>query len=369
VRTEASACCDARVTAATFPPPEDRGGWPVLASTAEIESEAGLTAWKLDLAIGLAGEWSGPHSFGVVIVRRGVLVAESYSRNVGSRTRFDLWSCTKSFTSLAWGMLLADQDARTPSGERVTLDTPAYPLIPDAHPLSDPRKEQITIGHLLSMTSGIKGESIGAGGMPTLTGSGIFEYGFGHAPNRYGQWVDRLAHDPGAGWDYSDPGYTHLAWAFAAVAGCELRDYLEERLLSRIGVEASWELQGGSGFLGPRTNAHTGLHMSGRDLARVGHLLLRGGEWEDAQLVPREWIEKATTTSQPFWPMYGYGFWTNASGEWLDGVPRDTIILAGYGGNRCYVVPSQDLVVVRVGNGPEVGAEATLLVDVLGAIR
>jgi CubicO group peptidase (beta-lactamase class C family) len=219
------------------------------------------------------------------------------------------------------------------------------------------------------MQSGIKGESIGAGGMPTSTRSGIFEYGFGHAPNRFGQWVDRLAHDPGAGWDYSDPGYTHLAWAFAAVAGREMRDYLEERLFSRIGVEASWELQGGSGFLGPRTNAHTGLHMSCRDLARVGYLLLHGGAWEGEQLVPSDWIEKATAPSQPYWPTYGYGFWTNASGEWLDGVPHDTIILAGYGGNRCYVVPSENLVVVRVGNGPEAGAEATLLTDVLGAIR
>jgi CubicO group peptidase (beta-lactamase class C family) len=170
------------------------------------------------------------------------------------------------------------------------------------------------------------------------------------------------------GWDYSDPGYTHLAWAFAAVAGRELRDYLEERLFSRIGVEASWELQGGSGFLGPRTNAHTGLHMSGRDLARVGYLLLHGGEWAGEQLVPREWITTATSPSQPYWPSYGYGFWTNATGEWLDGAPRDLFVLAGYGGNRCYVVPSEDLVVVRVGNGPEVGAEAALLGDVLAAI-
>jgi CubicO group peptidase (beta-lactamase class C family) len=346
-----------------FPPREDEGGWPYAASSAEAASEAGLSAWRLDLALGLAAEWSGPHSFGVVVIRRGMLVAESYSRNVASRTRFDIWSCTKSFTSLAWGMLLADP------GVSVTLESPVHPLIPEAYPLSDPRKEQITIGHLLSMQSGINGESIGAGGMPTSTRAGIFEYGFGHAPNRYGQWVDRLAHDPGAGWDCSDPGYTHLAWAFAAVAGRELRDYVEERLFAPIGVEASWELQGGSGFLGPRTNAHTGLQMSGRDLARVGYLLLRGGEWDGEQLVPRAWIDTATHPSQPYWPTYGYGFWTNATGEWLDGVPRDTIILAGYGGNRCYVVPSEDLVVVRVGNGPEVGAEATLLVDVLEAIE
>ena len=347
-----------------FPPPEDAGGWPYLDSTAQV----GTSAWRLDLALGRAEEESGEHSFGVVIVRGGVLVAEAYSRNVANRTRFDLWSCTKSFTALAWGMLLADLDVKTPGGEPVALDTPVYPLIPEAYPLSDPRKEQITIGQLLSMTSGIKGESIGAGGMPTSTRTGIFEYGFGHAPNRFGQWVDTLAHDPGSGWDYSDPGYTHLAWAFFAVAGREIAEYLEERLFSRIGIEAAWELQGGSGFLGPRTNAHTGLHMSGRDLARVGHLLLHGGEWDGAQLVPREWIEKATSPSQAYWPTYGYGFWTNATGDWLPGVPRDLFLLAGYGGNRCYVIPSQDLVVVRVGNGPERSDESSLLTDVLDAV-
>src|SRR5581483_4901594 len=97
---------------------------------------------------------------------------------------------------------------------------------------------------------------------------------------------------------------THLAWAFAAVAGRELRDYMEERLFARIGVEAAWELQGGSGFLGPRTNAHTGLQMSGRDLARVGYLLLHGGEWDGEQLVRGDWIEKVTSPSQPYWPTY-----------------------------------------------------------------
>jgi CubicO group peptidase (beta-lactamase class C family) len=351
-----------------YPSPEDEAGWPYLSTRAEIEREAGLASWRIEQALGLAAEAAAPHSFGVVVVRHGLLVAETYSSNVAHRTRFDLWSCTKSLTSLAWGILLDDPEARTPSGEPVTLETRVYPLLPDAHPLTDGRKEGITVGHLLSMTSGIPGESVRVSGMPTATEHGIFEYAFGHAPNRYGQWVGELAYDPGSGWDYSDPAYSHLSPAFAAVASCELAEYAEERLLSRIGVEAFWDKQGGSGFVGPHTNAHTGFHLSGRDLARIGYLLLRRGIWNGEQLVPEAWIERATRPSQPYWPSYGYGFWTNAEGTWMSEVPRDMYGLAGYGGNRCYVVPSADLVVVRVGNGPEEGREASLLTDVLAAI-
>src|SRR3954454_22253533 len=215
------------MTRPSFPPPENGAGWPYLSSPGEIRQEAGLTPWRVETALRLAAEAAGPHSFGVVIIRNGVLVAEAYSRNVAHRTRFDLWSCTKSLTALAWGLLLADPATRTPAGDGLSLETIVYPLLPDAYPLSDPRKEEITIGHLLSMTSGIKGESISAGGMPTLTTQGIFEYAYGHVANRFGQWVAELSYQPGGGWDYSDPGFSHLSSAFAAVAGREMRDYME----------------------------------------------------------------------------------------------------------------------------------------------
>ena len=63
-----------------------------------------------------------------------------------------------------------------------------------------------------------------------------------------------------------------------------MADFLGERVLEPIGVEyASWDVQGGSGFLGPHTNAHTGMHISAREFARVGYLMLRGGKWQDRQ--------------------------------------------------------------------------------------
>jgi CubicO group peptidase (beta-lactamase class C family) len=351
-----------------YPAPERGAGWLCLSTPGEIRTEAGLTPWRVEQALSLAGEDAGSNSFGALVVRHGLLAGETYSRNTSNRKRFDLWSCTKSVTALAWGLVFSDGEGAGAGGERPTLDGRVYPLIPEAHPLSDPRKESITIRHLLSMTSGIPGEACGISGMPTSPGCGIFEYAFGHAPNRYNQWVAQLSHVPGEGWDYSDPAFAHLSPAFAAITSTSLANYAQNRLFDPIGVEAFWDDQGGSGFFGPHTNAHTGLHLSARDLARLGHLLLRGGAWKDQQLVPRAWLETINRSSQPYWPSYGLGFWTNAEGAWFPDLPHDIYGLAGYGGNRCYVVPSADLVVVRVGTGPEEGREATLLADVLAAV-
>ena len=68
-------------------------------------------------------------------------------------SRFDVWSCTKSLTGTAWGLLLEDsRQERLPNRQQVDLDSPAYNFIPQGHPLSDPRKEAITIRQLLTMT-------------------------------------------------------------------------------------------------------------------------------------------------------------------------------------------------------------------------
>ena len=69
---------------------------------------------------------------------------------------------------------------------------------------------------------------------------------------------------------------------------------------------------------------------------------------------PKEWIERATRSSQPYNPKYGYGFWVNSSGNLWAELPTDAFAMMGYRGNRCWVVPSLDLVVARTGSGPQV---------------
>ena len=176
-----------------------------------------------------------------------------------------------------------------------------------------------------------------------------------------------MAH-PGNHWEYSDPAIAHLALAFAQITKQEMHAYLQEQVFEKIGIEnLSWDVQGGSGFIGPHTNAHTGIHISGRELARFGYLYLRRGKWQGEQIIPHSWVDLSTKTSQEFNPAYGYTWWVNTTGARWPNLPRDMYALEGYRSNRCYVIPSQDLVVARIGSGPPTWDEEGLIGSIVSA--
>lgn len=353
-----------------FPSPESQDGWQWLNSSDDVRQHAGMDADKLKQLFELQMLLYGSYSSAIVIIRNGYLVREHYTFMGLPTSRFDVWSCTKSFTGIAWGLLLDDsREGRLPNGKQVNLDSPAYAYIPDGHPLSDPRKETITIRHLLTMTSGIPGETMGIYGVPTSTGKGAFEHALGQCANRYGKWVDKLVAEPGTVWDYSDTAMAHLSLIFTYITGEKMHDYMQKRIFQPIGIEqASWDVMGGAGFIGPHTNAHIGLHISARELARFGYLLLHQGQWDGEQLIPTWWIEMATQSSQAQNPEYGYTFWVNTKGTRWRGLPTDMFALEGYNSNRCYVIPSLDLVVVRVGSGPPRWNESDFISGVVDAI-
>lgn len=338
---------------AYFPPPESKGGWRYLTGAHDAAEAAGMDLNSLEGVEHREKLLFGGESWAAVVIRRGWLVKEMLTFNVLEHTRFDIWSGTKSFTGTAWGMLLDDSRDGRLQGAKVGLESPAYEFLPEGQPLTDPAKARITIRHLLTMTSGLPGESSGVMGMPTATGNGAFEHALGLCPSRYGKWVDKLAAEPGARWDYSDAGMCHLAMAFRNVCGREIHEYMQERVFGPLGIEnASWDIQGGSGFLGPHTNAHTGVHISARELARFGYLMLSRGRWAGGQIVPEWWLDLATKSSQGLNPNYGCTWWVNTAGTKWPALPRDAFALSGYRSNKCYVIPSLDLVVARVGSGP-----------------
>jgi CubicO group peptidase (beta-lactamase class C family) len=343
-------------TESYYPPPESNGGWRWLQEPDEVLTVAGMDPDRLELVRQNEEFLYGSDSWGIVIIRRGYLVREFYTFNVLVPTRFDIWSGTKSFTGTAWGLLLDDsRHNRLPGNQHVDLDSPAYEFIPEGHPLTDPRKARITVRHLLTMTSGIPGQSVGVIGMPTTTEHGPFEHALGRCPNRYGRWVDTLLAEPGRSWDYSDPAFAHLSLVFARIAGQEMNEYLRERVFKPIGIEnLSWDMQGGSGFMGPHTNAHTGIHVSARELARFGYLMLQNGVWAGQYLIPKWWLDLATETSQDLNPAYGYTWWVNTTGTHWPGLPKDAFALSGFRANYCCIIPSLELVIARVGTGPSV---------------
>lgn len=354
-----------------YPPPEAQGGWRVIKDLKLTEDLVGMKPDRLQMALETQLLIHGGDSWGIVIIRNGYLVAECYTFNVLHTTCFDIWSCTKSFTGALWGLLLEDgARGELPAGRRVNLDSPIYPFISVGHPLSDSHKEAITVGQLLTMTSGIPGEAHGVIGMPTSTENGPFEHALGKCPNRYGRLVDKLYCNPGQDWDYSDPAIAHLALAFQEIMGREMHELLNERVIHRIGIESFWwDIQGGSGFIGPHTNAHTGIHITAREMSRFGYLHLRQGKWKDQQVLPESWITMATSKSQDYKPTYGYTYWVNTDGTCWQDLPRDSFAMSGYRSNRCYVIPSLDLVVSRVGSGPPDWDEQKLIGDIVSSIK
>lgn len=359
---------------AYFPPPESRGGWRWLRSPEEVRVLGGMEPAHLERINELFDRSEATCS--VVIIRNGYLAAEWHENSALTTTRYDIWSCVKSFTGTAYGILFDDcHQGRFPPERTIDLDTPAYQFIPEGQPLTDPRKAQITFRHLLSMTSGIPGERFGIAAIPTETGIGPFEAALGLAPTNArrwpsGRWTNILAAEPGTQWDYSDPAMAHLALAFFHITGREMHDFMQERVFGPIGIESLvWDLQGvGADFIGPHTNAHTGIHVSARELARFGYLMLRKGRWQDQQLVPEWWIDLAARSSQSLNPNYGFTWWVNTAGTRWPGLPTDTFAASGYRSNRCYVIPSLDLVVARTASGPAFWDETTLLPLVVSAI-
>jgi CubicO group peptidase (beta-lactamase class C family) len=332
--------------AKSFPPPESRGGWPSLLpekgdpnaeGKARIQRKAGVDwdklaeAWKFNAAAEGAS--------GLLVIRHGVIVGEWY-KDCGRDRTFNIYSCSKSYTSLAFGLLLADSEAgKLSGGKKLTLDTRVLTQewLPEAVPLSDPRKADITLRHLLTMTSGISGDE-----PPTFA---PFEWALGKIE---GSAWSRLKGNPGTVFHYSNAGIAHLDLIFNHVAGQDLYPFLKERVFDPIGMEKiDWNKLGGGGQLGPFNEGFSGVNTTAREHARFLYLALHRGRWGEKQVVPERYYDFAWAGTKVN-PEYG-GLW------WVfphqPDAPKDLVQTAGFRQNHGFVVPSLDLVFVRVGEG------------------
>jgi CubicO group peptidase (beta-lactamase class C family) len=353
-----------------YPPPESKGGWRYLIEPEKIRGIAGMNHEKLEILKEKIGFIHAGCAWSVAVIRHGYLACEFHSFGATIATRYLVCSVSKSFTGTAWGLLLDDsRNGAIPVNKAVDLESRAYDYLPEGYPLTDPRKKNIRIKHLLSMTSGIPGEDAGIWGIATATGYGPFEHSLGRYPSKRGKRVDMLAAEPGTVWDYSDPAFAHLSLIFNNITGREMSDYIMERIFNKIGIESvSWGNMGGSGFLGPHTEPHTGVYISARELARFGYLALHNGQWDGRQIIPRWWNELATRSSQELNPDYGYTWWANTAGTLWPYLPRDAFAAMGYNSNKCYVIPSLDLVVARTGLGPATSFEPDLIGGIVKTI-
>src|SRR6202046_3780830 len=150
-----------------FPPPDSQGGWRTITDPAKVLETAGMDVQKLDYAFEYASR-SSQHG-GLLVVRHGYLVYEKYYGKGSRMAAPVVASCAKAFTSIACGIMLHEYKDKFPLGLDTKVFTQTY--LPEAFPLDDPRKADITLGQLLSMASGLHGEGSNPGfvnGVPSV---------------------------------------------------------------------------------------------------------------------------------------------------------------------------------------------------------
>jgi CubicO group peptidase (beta-lactamase class C family) len=226
--------------------------------------------------------------------------------------QYDVASCTKVFTSTAIGLAVADK--------KLSLDDKIYKFVPE---VNSPKDKNITIAHLLSMTS---------------------EYG------RPGM--------PGEAWAYTGAPEL-LPPVINAKYNMSMAHFMRIRVMEPIGAMnwqwPAYEKSDGKIF----SIASGGLNISAGDMARFGYLFLNNGCWEGKRLIPKEWIALATRSSQELNAAYGYLWWVNTEGDWPC-VPTDAYCALGQQARDIlFVCPSLDLIAVRLG-GDSLGDEVKL---------
>jgi CubicO group peptidase (beta-lactamase class C family) len=276
-------------------------------------------------------------SFGghaLLVWQGGKIRYEHYGEGVGADTRFETFSMHKSILGLVYGAALRD-------GVIGSLDETAGEHLPEWR--DDPRGK-ITLRQLLTMESGLS---------------------LGHADNKAEVALAQpLDAPPGSRFEYnnanSEIAGVILDRALRKAGRGDYAAYLSHVLLQPLGAGDAhlWlDHEGGE----PRFYAFC--QMRARDWLRVGVLIDRRGRFDGAQVLPAAWIQ-AMTTPSALNPNYGLQMWIGSPwSRWRAYGPRtpmkishdapylasDLVFFDGFGGERVYMVPSLDLVIVRIG--------------------
>jgi CubicO group peptidase (beta-lactamase class C family) len=277
----------------------------------------------------------------LVVTWKGRLIAERYAPGITAQTPLESWSMGKSVTATLMGVLI-QQGA-------YELWQPAP--IPEWQEGNDLRSE-IRIADLLQMSSGLRIKALEdpdyhpTGTYPDhlyLYTGGVDS--FHYAATRPLQWL------PGKVGRYrnTDPVLTNYLIRLAMEKrGEEYLSFPRRALFDKLGMRTMiLETDPFGNFLSQGYD-----FASARDWARLGNLYLQNGVWDGERILPEGFV-KFVSTLAPAWvadqnPVYGGFFWINGDGSYP--VPRSAYFMSGAGGQKTMIIPSHDLVVVRLGH-------------------
>lgn len=311
-------------------------------SPVEIRTEEASTIAPAALAEAQAYA-DATDSVSLLVWHRGALRYEKYGSGFNSDTRTDPASAHKTVVALLMGAAIQD-------GYIKSVDQFAADFLPE---WTDEARKKIRIRDLLTMTSGLELIS----GLNPAGKAMKLNLGF----DIPGIVLPLQAQTPpGSVFEYSNVNSQLLGMILSRAAGKRYAEYLSERLWSRLGAGDAFvwlDHEGGT----PRTFCC--LHTTARGWMSVGLLILNQGRVGDDQVIPADWVRAMTTPSEKN-PNYGYQVWlgspkgtgrkynSKTSFEAFHSAPfaaPDMVFIDGFGGQRVYVVPSQELVIVRMG--------------------
>ncbi len=273
---------------------------------------------------------------GVVVLRNGELVAERYADGFSETTPLLSWSMAKSITATLIG-------AAVQRG-LVDIDAPA----PVSEWARDDARSKITWRHLLQMQSGLAFEENYASPRSDVNRM-LFASGDAGAAAA----AKPLDHAPDAHWSYSSGTSNLLSRTLKSRLEEQSVNYHafgRESVFNPVGATSMiMEPDAGGAFVGSSF-----VYATARDWARLGQLYLQNGVWDDNRLLPENWAAFVATPAVVADGQYGGHFWLNRDGEngrerFLPGLPEDVYFMSGHEGQYVFIVPSADLVVVRLG--------------------
>jgi len=258
------------------------------------------------------------HSF--MLVRHGHVVAEGWWSPYDAKTRHSMYSLSKSFTSTAVGLAVAEG--------KFSVDDPVLKFFPDAAPAEPSANlRAMRVSDLLRMNTGQHAEDMS-------------KFSFESSEPLVKLFLTMpVTHKPGTHFWYNTPATFMCSAIVQTTTGQTVLDYLKPRLFEPLGIEGqTWEMKQQYSFGG------SGLAIRTEDIVKFGQLYLQKGKWNKKQLVPATWVEAATSRqtsngSNPTsdWDQgYGYQFWR---------CRNDVYRGDGAFGQFCIVMPQQDAVV------------------------
>ncbi|QDV25148.1 serine hydrolase domain-containing protein [Aureliella helgolandensis] len=273
----------------------------------------------------------------MMLVRHGQVVAEAWWAPESADKPHVLWSLSKSFTSTAVGLAVAEG--------KLSVDDLVLSFFPDESPAEPSANlKSMRVRDLLTMTAGHQAEV-------KLTKEEPWTKSF---------LEHEVPHKPGTHFQYNTPATYMLSAIVQKVTGQTVLEYLQPRLFDPLGISAPrWDASPQGISIGGY-----GLFLKTEDLAKFGQLYLQHGQWEGEQIVPAQWIAQATSKqvsngSDPSrdWDQgYGFQFWRCRHNAFRGD---------GMNGQFCVVLPDEDAVVVMTANARDLQGQLSLVWELL----